>query len=111
MKSVDVVRYETLHRVNNSGGWALRHLDAVNNPGRGEAPILGMLCMLAAYADTHCRRYEAPIAHDSMLGAAWLDMLRGVRALLNGELGRLDGGTLDATILAMHEAAGFEGEL
>ncbi len=32
-------------------------------------------------------------------------------AMLNGELGRLDGGTLDHAILELHEAAGFEGEL
>jgi hypothetical protein len=101
--SVGAACERTLRQVKVSdGGWASRHMAAIRCPLVNEAPILGMLRMLADYADAHCRRYEAPIAHDGMLGAAWLDMLRGARVLLNGELGRLDAGTLDATVGAWH---------
>jgi hypothetical protein len=69
-----------------------------------------MLRGLARYADAHFRRFESPIGKDYFLGVYWGEALRGVRGMLNGELGRLDAGTLDATILAMYKAAGFEGD-
>jgi hypothetical protein len=64
-----------------------------------------MLLGLAEYADAHERQYSSKIGADGVLGREWLDALRGVRGLLNGELGRFDGGTLDKAIHAMAEAA------
>ncbi len=75
-----------------------------------EAGLLDLIVGLTEYAGAHVRQYDSPIADDGVLGEAWLDALRGVRALLNGELGRLDGGTLDHAIIELYKAAGFEGD-
>jgi hypothetical protein len=66
---------------------------------------------LAAYAAAHEVRYSSKLADDGVLGPAWADALRGFRALLNGELGRLDGGFLDGALCNLYREAGFEGEL
>jgi hypothetical protein len=62
------------------------------------------------YADAHAERFGSPLAEDYVLGESWREAVRGLRGLLNGELGRLDGGTLDRAILVMYQAAGFEGD-
>jgi hypothetical protein len=69
--------------------------------------IVPMLYALAAYADQHWTRYESLIGHDGVIGPAWRDALLGVRGLLNGEIGGLDAGWVDATILQMLDVAGF----
>jgi hypothetical protein len=48
------------------------------------------------------------LANDGILGEAWADMLKGCRTLLNGDLGGLDGGTLDSILCKMAEANGYE---
>ncbi len=75
-----------------------------------ERPLCHMLQGLAQYAGAHVRQYGSPIAEDGVLGVAWRESLAGLRQLLNGELGRLDGGTLDHAILELYKAAGFEGD-
>ncbi len=120
-----VMRAMTEQRTPSLNGWFQRHKDAARagllpvarkpQPGdekheQFEAGILGLLSGLAEYAGAHVRQYDSPIADDGVLGEAWLDALRGLRALLNGELGRLDGGTLDHAILELYKAAGFEGD-
>lgn len=62
----------------------------------------------ATYADAHAKRYESKIGDDGVLGPAWCDILRGVLTLLNGEMGRLDGGTVDGLIRDMLQAEGFD---
>lgn len=79
--------------------------------GPFDTHIGAMLKALACYADSHARQYASPIADDGLLGEAWRDALRGVRALLNGETGRLDCGDVDKAILDMYRAAGFRDEL
>lgn len=113
---------ENLRLVPRTAANAARHLNAVRdsdphekasdpNPLHFERGLLHMIRGLACYAGAHARQYESPIADDGVIGEAWLDALKGVRALLNGELGRLDGGALDHAIVELHKAAGFEGEL
>jgi hypothetical protein len=75
-----------------------------------EAGLCHMLTGLAQYAGAHVRQYGSPIAEDGVLGVAWRESLAGLRQLLNGELGRLDGGTLDHAIIELYKAAGFEGD-
>lgn len=95
-------------------GWDRRHNAEVKDTYRGirsiDAPssIIRMLDALAVYADEHARRYDSPIGQDGVLGDAWCKALGGVRAMLNGETGNLDCGTVDGAILAMVRAAGFE---
>lgn len=79
--------------------------------GGFDSAIGGILKNLAYYADCHHSAYSSPVANDGVLGEAWENSLRGLRALLNGETGRLDCGDVDHAILAMHKAAGFTGEL
>ncbi len=79
--------------------------------GPFDTPIGKMLVALAKYADDHHEAYGSPIADDYILGVNWLDCLRGVRAMLNGETGRLDCGDVDSAILAMYEQAGFKYKL
>jgi hypothetical protein len=99
----------------DTNGWQKRHMrEVVGYIGRTPTfaqSIVRMLAALAAYADCHETKYEASIGTDGVIGDAWLDSLRGVRALLNGETGGLDCGVVDATILAMAKAAGFEEEV
>ncbi len=75
-----------------------------------EAGLSHILTGLAQYAGAHVRRHGSPIADDGVLGVAWRESLAGLRQLLSGELGRLDGGTLDHAILELYKAAGFEGD-
>ena len=46
----------------------------------------------------HQDAYEFSIHADGVLGAAWAQIGEGLLGLLNGERGRLDGGTLDRAI-------------
>lgn len=91
-------------------GWGRRHVSAWADPQGPELPIRLMFQALASYADTYATRYDSRIGDDGFLGPAWLDMLKSLRTLLNGELGRFDGGTLDGLAHAIADAAGFEPE-
>lgn len=93
-------------------GYIRRHLNAYVDPQGGfEKGILGVLDGLIIYAAAHEEQYDSKIAEDRYLGEQWLDALRGLRGLLNGQLGRLDGGFLDGGMCNLHREAGFEGEL
>jgi hypothetical protein len=93
-------------------GYISRHDYAWHSPFDGfeSALVLGIRS-LAAYAAAHEARYDSKIAEDGVLGKEWEAALRGFRGLLNGELGRLDGGFLDGAICNLYREAGFEGEL
>lgn len=91
--------------------WFRRSRNAYFNPLSNERGIVMMMKALVAYADDHARKFESPLGHDYVLGPAWLKMLQGWRTLLNGDLGRLDGGLMDALAREVAMAAGFkEGE-
>jgi len=84
--------------------WEGRHVRAFEL-----SPVLvDMGKILASYADDYKNRYGSPVGDDGFLGEEWLKMWRGLRGLLNGDLGNLDGGTLDAALFAMARAAGFD---
>lgn len=69
-----------------------------------------MLKGAVSYADWHFSRYGSKIGDDGVLGPAWAEVLKSLLTLLNGELGRLDGGTLDGLIRGMLDAEGFTDE-
>jgi hypothetical protein len=95
-------------RANLSGnGWGQRHADAFMCPGTVERPTVNLILALAQYADAYALRFEDGIATDGYGAPIWLSMLRGWRDLLNFDLGRLDGGTLDRMAYKVANAAGF----
>jgi hypothetical protein len=75
-----------------------------------ERPIVGFITALADYGDAHKERFESDIGDDYVLGKDWMDILKATRGLLNGELGRLDGGTLDGMLCGLATLAGFKPE-
>jgi hypothetical protein len=83
----------------NTGGWQNRHQSAVLNPTGFERPMVHLLTGWSEYAETHRARYESVIGDDGVLGPAWEEIGDALRTMLNGDLGRLDGGTLDSFIL------------
>ena len=94
------------------GGWKTAEANTTQAMGASAKvwqAVVKMLLALAEYADGHTSRYESSIGQDGVLGDdGWLSILKGVRVLLNGELGPLDGGTLDRLLFDMAEAAGFD---
>lgn len=106
----------------NTGGWQDRHDSAWkagiipgNFPPRNEPEgkaytERGMVSMLRgwqAYADGHRAQHGSMIGNDHFLGPLWLEMGKSLRGMLNGEIGRMDGGTVDAFILDTLTANGF----
>jgi hypothetical protein len=91
----------------NKTGWDVRHNGALGValgasmaiPKAQETAVAQMLRAWETYAAAHNARFESAIGEDYVLGPAWEQIGLGIRALLNGELGRLDGGTLDRFIL------------
>jgi len=86
--------------------WAFRHNQAVTS---AEATLIGydrnfesvLVSMLRGwqfYARQYEARYGFSIGDDGVLGPQWAAIGESLLALLNGELGRLDGGTLGAFI-------------
>ena len=92
--------------------WKDRHLLATlcPTPRSFESAMVGMLHAWIAYGETHKRRYDSPIGNDYVLGPEWARIGRALRGLLNGDLGRLDGGTLDRDICTALERADCEVE-
>lgn len=50
------------------------------------------------YAEAHNATYESQIGDDAVIGEEWAEIGQALLGLLNGELGRLDGGTLSSYI-------------
>lgn len=83
-----------------NSAYEIRHNAAVKNGGAMQNMLIGW----KTYAEAHKRRYDSLIGEDYILGPAWKEIGEGIRTLLNGELGNLDGGTLDGFILdTLHE--------
>lgn len=97
----------------NDTGWQDRHVKAIRAAIGGanldhEGSLVRMIDAWATYADAHAKRYESSIGADGVLGDEWEAMGRAIRALLNGETGRLDCGTLDAFLHDTLHAEGFD---
>jgi hypothetical protein len=106
------VRAQRERTPDDTTGYIGRHEQAWDLPKPGfESAIRHSLIALRDYACAHEITFGSSLADDQILGAAWRDMLRGLRALLNGETGRLDCGFLDGAICNLDAAAGFTDEL
>jgi hypothetical protein len=77
-------------RVNRQ--WVERHLSALEHPTPQEAAIIEM----ARGIDSYISVWYGVSGRDYVLGESLAQMIEGWRGLLNGDLGRLDAGTLDA---------------
>jgi hypothetical protein len=91
--------------------WRARHRAAEQRPTQGEKAILQLIDALNYYQETHRDIHGSQLAEDGVLGERWIKMVRGAIGLLNGDLGRLDGGTLDAHLRSIAIDAGFDENL
>lgn len=93
----------------NLGGWQERHMGAVSCPRTEyERALVELLCGWLRYADAVQGAWESGIGKDYVLGPNWAQIGAGIRGLLNGDLGRMDGGTLDGLLCQTLEAEGFD---
>ena len=84
-----------------------RHHKALANPDATEKPIVDLVQFLREFRTNHENNSGGNLADDYYVGPAWLGVLISARKLLSTNLGRLDGGILDAFILEELEEAGF----
>ena len=87
--------------------WGERHFQAFVADRTG---IAGMVHHWAQYADVHRSRYDSLIGDDGVLGPEWQAIGKALLALLNGELGGMDAGTLDGMIRDVLASNGFDPE-
>lgn len=81
-----------------------------------EPLLVGLDCMLR-YAKAYKGRFEMGLSEDYVLGPAWLETVKGLRALLNGDgavayelggsLDSKDNGVCEEVFWAAMNAAGF----
>lgn len=113
MKSFDQLVRETHDHAKtmpSDNGWFTRHEKAFQTTIGFHGHLVGMLRSTTRYAEEHLKRYESPISDDGFLGDYILDQLKACRALLNGEIGNLDGGTMDRLIRSIAAEHGFDAD-
>jgi len=88
--------------------WIIRHARAYASPQGAEIGIVGMIKGWVAYAEDYSERYGSEIGSDYVLGGYWASIGFTIRGLLNGELGNLDGGTLDGILVILLSAQGWD---
>jgi hypothetical protein len=109
MKTQNRNRLFAKPRCPNENGWADRHLMAVTLPNSDyEKAVVEMLSGWLRYADAVQSAWDSSIGNDYVLGPNWAQIGAGLRGLLNGELGRIDAGTLDSILCRTLETQGFD---
>jgi hypothetical protein len=96
--------------------WGKRHARAWDDAAMfasGDAADLSRSLVLmirgwVAYADAHRKACESGITEDGVLGREWQRIGEALRSLLCGDLGPLDGGTLDSILCEVFENEGVE---
>ena len=87
--------------------WAKRHDHAIKTPMCPHEYAIGrMVKAWMMYEYAYRERFESEIGDDYVLGPAWAKIGHELRTLLNGELGRLDAGTLDGALVKLLEKHG-----
>lgn len=90
-------------------GWLRRHVEALERPiAPFESAVVLMSQAWGLYALGHRNRYGSSIGEDGVLGPDWASIGRALLGLLNGETGRLDGGTLDGWVRETMRTNGVE---
>ncbi len=93
----------------SDNGWIERHQEAVLCPRPDyEQALVEMLSSWLRYADAVTNCWESGIGQDGVLGTEWAAIGSGLRGLLNGEIGRLDGGTVDSILVNALTDEGFD---
>lgn len=64
------------------------------NQRRWEMAILQIFSGVKLYAEMHRLRYLEVVGDDGVMGDAVEDIMAGLKTLLNGEIGHLDGATM-----------------
>lgn len=101
-----MLAYEAIDKGALKTGWDTRHNEAFRNPKGVEIAIVSLLQGLEKYIQVHGERYRSEVADDGVLGDGVADIAKGIRTLLNGELGRLDAGTIDGRLCHILKACG-----
>ena len=78
--------------------WAERHLAAWRDPGGFELALKDLILGLDYYGRRMRKEFNTPPGQDSFLGPAFKNIAASIITLLNGSMGRFDGGTLDAPV-------------
>lgn len=104
-------------QTSGNNDWCRRHATAWELAGtmhqsttsmRREAALRDLIVGWARMAELHRMDYGSLIGADGVLGVAWKGIGISLRIMLNGDLGRFDGGTLDKLILEIAEATGVD---
>lgn len=83
-------------------GWEVRHYSAMLQPIDAEVPVVTLLQTAYDLAEEHGQDYA--------LREAVVHACKAVRVLLDGNLGRLDGGSLSEEIEALMERVSFDSD-
>jgi hypothetical protein len=108
--------WPSLERADESPNtWQSQHNKATRHDGGfgderklAEFAIVNALNAWQLYGAFHEQRYDSLIGDDGVLGAAWLEMGKSLCQLLDGEIGRLNGGTCWSYIDDTLRRGGFE---
>ena len=87
--SILVSRYDQT----NNQSWRARHNAAIESPIGSEIPIVKMIQFLNSYADNQA--YGWLVGDDYVMGPALEQIVKSAFTLLDGDIGRLDGGKVD----------------
>jgi hypothetical protein len=89
-----------------------RHIAAVANPRPGmERALVSGIGAIGELMDAHEREYGSPVSQDYLVAPIVRDMCLAWRAFLDQDLGRrLDGGAIDAALVALMARAGYDDE-
>jgi len=88
--------------------WQMLHLMALNQPKGFESGIVLILRGLKDYIDTYQMNYGSLVHNDGVLGDGVADIAKGIRTLLNGDVGRLDCNSLDKELVEILVKCGEE---
>lgn len=94
----------------NLAHWAWEHNHAFHSPSGRERGIVHILRGWDDYATYYRNRFVSLIGDDGFLGPHWESIGDALRGLLNGDLGCLDGGTLDSAIVTIMKENGIDTE-
>ena len=91
-------------------GWARGNFTAATFPSTPYEIAIVALCEgIQRYVDAYAQTNNPEDSEMDYLTGDWVgNVIEGVRGMLNGDLGRLDGGTVDAWLLYVAEEIGYD---
>lgn len=72
-----------------------------------ERALMNIREALDSYARAHERLYGSKLGEDYVMSVPWLQMLRALRDMLNGECGDIDPGSFTTSLSAMRDSHGM----